>query len=61
MAIILGKKPIIETKEYEDYAVGLSLHAGNKFQLRSGVGYTITLCMLVSVQPFPAIQIKETE
>ena len=25
MAIILGKKPIIETKEYEDYAVGLSL------------------------------------
>jgi phage baseplate assembly protein W len=25
MAIILGKKPIIETKEYEDYAVGLAL------------------------------------
>ena len=25
MAIILGKKPIIETKQYEDYAVGLAL------------------------------------
>lgn len=25
MAIILGRKPIIETKEYEDYAVGLAL------------------------------------
>ena len=25
MAIILGKRPIIETKEYEDYAIGLSL------------------------------------
>lgn len=25
MAIILGKKPIIETPQYEDYAVGLSL------------------------------------
>jgi len=25
MAIILGRKPIIETKDYEDYAVGLAL------------------------------------
>jgi phage baseplate assembly protein W len=25
MAIILGRKPIIETPEYEDYAVGLAL------------------------------------
>jgi phage baseplate assembly protein W len=25
MAIILGKKPIIESKQYEDYAVGLAL------------------------------------
>lgn len=25
MAIILGRKPIIETTEYEDYAVGLAL------------------------------------
>jgi phage baseplate assembly protein W len=25
MAIILGRKPIIETKEYEDYAIGLAL------------------------------------
>ncbi len=25
MAIILGRKPIIESKEYEDYAVGLAL------------------------------------
>jgi len=25
MAIILGKKPLIETKQYEDYAVGLQI------------------------------------
>lgn len=25
MAIILGRKPVIETKKYEDYAVGLKL------------------------------------
>ena len=25
MAIILGRKPIIESKEYDDYAVGLAL------------------------------------
>ena len=25
MAIILGRKPIIESKEYEDYAIGLAL------------------------------------
>jgi phage baseplate assembly protein W len=25
MAIILGRKPVIETKEYEDYAVGLKI------------------------------------
>lgn len=25
MAIILGRKPIIETKEYDDYALGLAL------------------------------------
>lgn len=25
MAIILGRKPVIETKQYEDYAVGLKL------------------------------------
>ena len=25
MAIILGRKPLLETKDYEDYAIGLSL------------------------------------
>ncbi len=25
MAMILGRKPLLETKDYEDYAIGLAL------------------------------------